>query len=141
LQSYRGRRLERGYEQTSCVIGPVAPQRFGGECERAVADDGDLDGAELEAVEPSLRLAQLGRVGECGGGERSGPDSGRAATQEHPTVEHEHVRSPLFDALGRSKNKPLTLITEAIFYDMIDREIGSIFHDGIRVAAFVCRRG
>src|SRR2546428_409065 len=51
LQSHWARRLERGCEQASCVLGPVAPQRFGWECERAVADDGDLDGAELEAVE------------------------------------------------------------------------------------------
>jgi hypothetical protein len=33
------------------------------------------------------------------------------------------------------------LITEAIFCNMIDRELGSIAHDGIRAAAFVCRRG
>jgi hypothetical protein len=57
------------------------------------------------------------------------------------SVEREHVRAPLFDPIGRSKNKPPTLITEAIFCDMIDRIIGSIAHDGIRVTAFVCRRG
>jgi hypothetical protein len=56
LQPHRARRLERGREQASCVLGPIAPQRFGRECERAVADDGDLDGAELEAVEARLRL-------------------------------------------------------------------------------------
>jgi hypothetical protein len=47
----------------------------------------------------------------------------------------------LFDTLVHSKNKPPTLITEAIFCDMIDRIIGSIAHDGIRAVAFVCRRG
>jgi hypothetical protein len=29
------------------VLGPIAEQRFGRELEHAVADDGDLDGAEL----------------------------------------------------------------------------------------------
>ena len=48
-QLVAGRRLERGCEKASCVLGPVAPQRFGRERGRAVADDGDLDGAELEA--------------------------------------------------------------------------------------------
>ena len=49
-------------------LGPIAPQRFGRECERAVADHGDLD-AELEAVEARLRpLARLGRMGQGGGG-------------------------------------------------------------------------
>src|SRR3984957_5169883 len=55
LQSHRARRLESGCEQASCALGPIAPQRFGWERERAVADDGDLDGAELEAVEARLR--------------------------------------------------------------------------------------
>ena len=90
--------LERGCEQASCVLRPIAPQRFGRERERAVADDGDLDGAELEAVEARLRpLARLGRMGQGGGGggECSCPDGGRAGTQEHPAVEHEHVCSPL----------------------------------------------
>jgi hypothetical protein len=36
LQSHRARRLECGCEQASCVLGPVAPQRFGWERERAV---------------------------------------------------------------------------------------------------------
>jgi len=67
LQSHRARRLESGCEQASCVLGPVAPQRFGWECERAVADDGDLDGAELEAVEARLRpLARLGARARAG---------------------------------------------------------------------------
>ncbi|MEH2566633.1 hypothetical protein V1289_006260 [Bradyrhizobium sp. AZCC 2289] len=94
LQSHRAGRLESGCEQASCVLGPIAPQRFGRECERAVADDGDLDGAELEAVEAGLRLlARLGRTGEGegGGGECGGPDGGRAGTQERPAVEREHV--------------------------------------------------
>jgi hypothetical protein len=69
LQSHRARRLESGCEQASCVLGSVAPQRFGWECERTVADDCDLDGAELEAVEARLRLlAHLGRTGESGRG-------------------------------------------------------------------------
>src|SRR5258707_5635773 len=89
--------------RASCVLGPIAPQRFGRERERAVADDGDLDGAELEAVEARLRpLARLGRIsqGGDGGGECSGPDGGRAGTQEHPAVEHEHVCSPFRVALS-----------------------------------------
>jgi hypothetical protein len=53
----------------SCVLGPIAPQRFGRERERAVADDSDLDGAEHEAVEARLGLlAHLGRTGESGRG-------------------------------------------------------------------------
>jgi hypothetical protein len=69
LQFHRARLLERGCEQASCVVGPVAPQRFGWECQRAVADDGDLDSAELEAVEARLRLlAHLGRTGASGRG-------------------------------------------------------------------------
>ena len=64
--------MERGREQASCVLGPIAPRRFRRERERAVADDGDLDGAELEAVEPRLRpLARFGRMGEDSGGDRS----------------------------------------------------------------------
>src|SRR6202023_2461682 len=96
LQSHRAGRLESGCEQASCVLGPIAPERFGRERERAVADDGDLYGAELEAVEARLRpLARLGRMGGGGGGgECSGPDGGRSGTQEHPAVEHEHVCSP-----------------------------------------------
>ena len=102
LQSYRPRRVERGCEQASCVLGPIAPQRFGRERERAVADDGDLDSAELEAVEARLRpRARLGRMGEggAGGGECGGPGGGRAGTQERPAIEHEHVCSPLRAAL------------------------------------------
>jgi len=38
LQPHRARWLERGCEQASCVVGPIAPQRFGRERERAVAD-------------------------------------------------------------------------------------------------------
>ncbi len=74
--------------------------RFGRERERAVADDGDLYGAELEAVEARLRmLAHLGRMGQGGScrGECGGPEGGRAGTQERPAVEHEHVCSPSFD--------------------------------------------
>ena len=41
LKPHRARRLERGCEQASCVLGPIAPQRFGRERERAVADDGE----------------------------------------------------------------------------------------------------
>src|SRR6266404_2345066 len=99
----RARSLERGCEQASCVVGPIAPQRFGGERERAVADHGDLYGAELEAVEARLPpLARLGRTGEGGGGggECGGPDGGRAGTQEHPAVEHKHVCSPFLVALS-----------------------------------------
>jgi len=100
------RRLERGCEQASCVLGPIAPQRFGGEREHAVADDGDLDGAELEAVEAGLRLfARFGRMGDGGGGQCGGPDRGGAGTQEGPAVEHEHFCSPFF-ASGHPKNKP-----------------------------------
>ena len=47
LQPHRVRRLERGCQQASCVLGPIAEQRFGRELEHAVADNGDLDGAEL----------------------------------------------------------------------------------------------
>src|SRR6202043_2826330 len=72
LQSHRARRLESGCEQASCVLGPIAPQRFSRERERAVADDGDLYGAELEAVEARLRLlARFGRMGEGSGGDCS----------------------------------------------------------------------
>ena len=64
LHHFRPRRVERGCEQASCVLGPIAPRRFRLERERAVADDGDLDGAELEAVEARLRpLARFGRMG------------------------------------------------------------------------------
>src|SRR6202043_2999450 len=108
LQSHRARRLESGCEQASCVLGPVAPQRFGRERERAVAHDGDLDGAELEAVEARLRPpARLGRTGQGGGdgGECSGPDGGRAGTQERPAVEHEHVSSPSFDVWSLEKKR------------------------------------
>ena len=67
FQSHWARRLESGCEQASCVLGPIAPQRFGWERERAVADDGDLDGTELEAVEARLRpLACLGRMARAG---------------------------------------------------------------------------
>jgi hypothetical protein len=98
LQPHRAGRLKRGCEQTSRIIGPVAPQRFGREGERAVADDGDLDGAELEAVEARLHLlARLERMGPggAGGRKRSGANGGRASAQEHSAVEHEHVCSPL----------------------------------------------
>ena len=65
FQPHRTSRLKRGGEQASCVLGPIEPQRFGGERDRAVADDGDLNGAELEAVEARLRLlARLGRMSE-----------------------------------------------------------------------------
>src|ERR1700733_11042348 len=100
LQPHRASWLKCGCEQTSCVLGPIAPQRFGRECEGAVADDGDLDGAELEAVKAGLRLLALsGRMSEGGGGggECGGPDGGRAGTQECAAVEHEHVSSPSFD--------------------------------------------
>src|SRR5258707_8855630 len=74
-----------------------SPQRFSRERERAVADDGDLYGAELEAVEARLRLiAHLGRTGEGGGGERGGCNRRRPSTQERPAI-HEHVCSPSFD--------------------------------------------
>src|SRR5258708_9331208 len=74
-----------------------SPQRFSRERERAVADDGDLYGAELEAVEARLRLiAHLGRTGEGGGGERGGCNRRRPSTQERPAI-HEHVCSPSLD--------------------------------------------
>jgi hypothetical protein len=87
-------------------------------------------------------LAHLGRTGEGrgGGGECGGPDGGRAGTQEPPAVENEHVSSPSLTS-GHSTDKASALITEVIFLNMIDRLIGSIDHDGIRVAAFVCCRG
>src|ERR1700733_721695 len=98
LQPHRARWLERGCEQASCVLGLIEPQRFGRERECAVADDGYLDGAKLEAVKAGLRpFACLRRMGEGGdvGGECGGPDGGRAGTQKHPAVEHRHVYSPL----------------------------------------------
>jgi hypothetical protein len=100
LQSHRARRLERGCEQASCVHGAVAPQRFGGERERSVAYNGDLDGAELEAVEARLRLlALLGCTGEGRGFGGPDGDGSGAGTQECPAIEHEHVCSPLRLAL------------------------------------------
>ena len=83
LQPHRVRWLERGCEQAFRVLGPIAPQRFGRERERTVADDGALDGAELEAVETWLRpLARLERMsqGGDGGGECSGSDGSGAGT-------------------------------------------------------------
>ena len=72
LQIVGNRRNAVQYEignPLTASLGPIAPQRFGRECERAVADHGDLDGAELEAVEARLRpLARLGRMGQGGGG-------------------------------------------------------------------------
>jgi hypothetical protein len=55
LQLYRVPRLECRCEEVFCVLGPIATQLFGRECDEAVADDSDLDGAELEAVEAGLR--------------------------------------------------------------------------------------
>ena len=86
--------------------------------ERTVANDGDLDGAKLEAVEARLRsLARLGRMGQggSGGGECSGPDGGRAGTQEHPTVEHEHVCSPLLvGSIGRAHRAETEIATSTL---------------------------
>jgi hypothetical protein len=78
---------------------PIAPQRFGRKLQRTIADGGQLDGAELIAVEARLYpLDPLGRVGQGGntGNEHSGPESG-SGTQEHPAVEeaHAHGCSPL----------------------------------------------
>ena len=76
----------------------IAEQRFGRELEHAVANDGDLDGAELEAVEAGLRPVDgSGRTsqGGDGGGKRSSPDGGRAGTEERSAVKLEHVCSPL----------------------------------------------
>jgi len=39
--------LDRGCEQASCVLSPIAQQRFGRERGRAVAETDDLDGASL----------------------------------------------------------------------------------------------
>src|SRR5208282_3537265 len=79
LQPHRARRVERGCEQASCVLGPIAPQRFSRERERAVADDGDLYGAELEAVEARLRLlARFGRMGEGSGATAAAAPASRA---------------------------------------------------------------
>ena len=69
LQSFTG--LDGSKVDVSRPLASSArsPHAFGRERERAVADDGDLDAAELEAVETRLRsLARLGRTGQGGGG-------------------------------------------------------------------------
>jgi hypothetical protein len=77
--------------------------------------------------------------GGGGGGECSGPDGGGAGTQERPAVEHEHVCSPLFDLWSFENGQPV-LITETIFYNMIDREY-ELIHAGFRAIARLRCRG
>jgi hypothetical protein len=104
LHHFRPRRVERGCEQASCVLGPIAPRRFRRERERAVADDGDLDGAELEAVEARLRpLARFGRMGEGSGGDRS-CRTGKQGRREKASVHHHgslpFITSPIHVLVG-----------------------------------------
>jgi hypothetical protein len=73
LQPHRARRLEPGCEKASCVLGPIAPQGFGRERERAVTDDGDLNVPSLKREEPGCASPAWGAWGGGGGGLEAAP--------------------------------------------------------------------
>ena len=99
--------FERGCEQPSCVLGAIAPQRFGRERERAVADDGELE-------EPSLKRSKLGcaRLAASGARARAVATRTRAAA---PTAAELARRSMRRSSMSMSGSPRLSFTVKAEF--------------------------